>query len=177
MAPAGRAAVVGAAPLLASAWVVVPLLDQSHWAAKNQVLEGTGLENGYGARQILPGCSRASSTTPALGRSSPSCSPSGIAVCIAAVAVRASAGRALVTIWFVTLLMTFGRTTFGALYAVIPGSSDVFIRRFQMGVQLSGILLAGVGAAFLGRWLLDAVVRWLPEERRARLSEPAGRGD
>ena len=39
--------------LLASAWVIVPLLDQSHWAARNQVLEGTGLENGYGARQIL----------------------------------------------------------------------------------------------------------------------------
>ena len=49
----GRAVVVGAASFLASAWVVVPVLVQSHWAAKNQVLEGTGLENGYGARQIL----------------------------------------------------------------------------------------------------------------------------
>ena len=39
--------------LLASAWVIVPLLQQSHWAARNQVLEGTGLENGYGARQML----------------------------------------------------------------------------------------------------------------------------
>ena len=42
-----------AAALAASAWVIVPLLDQSHWAARNQVLEGTGLENGYGARQML----------------------------------------------------------------------------------------------------------------------------
>ena len=31
----------------------MPLLDQSHWAARNQVLGGTGLENGYGARQML----------------------------------------------------------------------------------------------------------------------------
>ena len=49
----GRAAILGAAALAASAWVIVPLLDQSHWAARNQVLESTGLENGYGARQVL----------------------------------------------------------------------------------------------------------------------------
>ena len=55
----GRAVVVGGAALLASAWVVVPVLAQSQWAAKNQVLEGTGLENGYGAHQILdPGLAR-----------------------------------------------------------------------------------------------------------------------
>ncbi len=159
---------------LASAWVVVPVLAQSHWAAKNQVLEGTGLENGYGARQILDWLvtgrmyddGRIPVVTILLAV--------GIAVSIARWR-RSIAGRALVTIWFVTLLMTFGRTTFGGLYAILPGSSDVFIRRFQMGVQLSGILLAGVGAAFLGRWLLDAIVRRLPEERRARLSQPAGR--
>ena len=49
----GRAVALGAAAALASAWVIVPLLQQSHWAARNQVLEGTGLENGYGARQML----------------------------------------------------------------------------------------------------------------------------
>ncbi len=76
------------------------------------------------------------------------------------------AGRALVTIWVVTLLMTFGRTTWGALYDIVPGSSDVFIRRFQMGVQLSGILLAGIGIVFLGRLVLDGITRLLPEERR-----------
>ena len=49
----GRAVAIGAAAVLASAWVIVPLLQQSHWAARNQVLEGTGLENGYGAGQML----------------------------------------------------------------------------------------------------------------------------
>ena len=47
--------------------------------------------------------------------------------------------------------MTFGRTTFGSLYDIVPGSSDIFIRRFQMGVHLSGILLAGIGVVILGR--------------------------
>ena len=53
VAAAGRAVAIGAAAALASAWVIYPLLPQSHWAARNQMLEGTGLENGYGARQIL----------------------------------------------------------------------------------------------------------------------------
>ena len=86
------------------------------------------------------------------------------------------AGRALVSIWVVTLLMTFGRTTFGSLYDILPGSSDIFIRRFQMGVHLSGILLAGIGIVVVGRLALDAALRLFPEERRGWASEPAGRG-
>ena len=100
----------------------------------------------------------------------------GIGVCIARWR-SLMAGRALVTIWVVTLVMSFGRTTFGSLYDIVPGSSDVFIRRFQMGVQLSGILLAGVGLVFLGR-LVRRRARWrlLPEDQRGWAAEPAGRG-
>ncbi len=87
-----------------------------------------------------------------------------------------AAGRALVVIWVVTLVMSFGRTTFGALYDIVPGSSDIFIRRFQMGVQLSGILLAGIGIVFLGRLVLRGALLLFPEERRGWVSRPAGRG-
>ena len=169
-----RSLALGAAALAASTWVIVPLLDQAHWAARNEVLEGTGLENGYGARQILSwlfsgqlyDAGRWPVVTVLVG--------AGIVACICR--WRTSlAGRALVSIWVVTLLMTFGRTTFGALYDVVPGSSDIFIRRFQMGVQLSGILLAGIGIVAVGRLVLDAALRLLPEERRGWASEPAGR--
>ena len=171
----GRAVVVGAAALLASAWVIVPLLDQSHWAARNQVLGGTGLENGYGARQVLSwlftgqiyDAGRWPVVTVLVGV--------GLAVCVARWRTSV-AGRALVSIWVVTLLMTFGRTTFGSLYRIVPGSSDIFIRRFQMGLQLSGILLAGIGAVFVGRLVLDAALRLSPEGRRARTADPAVRG-
>ena len=171
----GRALVVGVAALLASAWVIVPLLDQSHWAARNQVLGGTGLENGYGARQMLSwlfggqiyDAGRWPVVTILVGV--------GLAVCVARWRTSV-AGRALVSIWVVTLLMTFGRTTFGSLYRIVPGSSDIFIRRFQMGLQLSGILLAGIGVVFLGRLVLDAALRLFPEERRTWAAEPAGRG-
>ncbi len=171
----GRAAILGVAALAASAWVIVPLLDQSHWAARNQVLESTGLENGYGARQVLSwlfsgqlyDAGRWPVVTVLVGL--------GIAACIWR--WRTSlAGRALVSIWVVTLLMTFGRTTFGPLYDIVPGSSDIFIRRFQMGVQLSGILLAGIGIVTGGRLVLGAARHLLPEERRRQASGPAGRG-
>ena len=49
----------------------------------------------------------------------------------------------------------------------MPGSSDIFIRRFQMGVQLSGILLAGIGAVFAGTsGARRRTAPLLPEDRR-----------
>jgi hypothetical protein len=60
-------------------------------------------------------------------------------------------GRALVVALAVCLLLSVGRATFGALADVIPGSGDIFFRRFTMGVQLAALLLAGRGAAWSAR--------------------------
>ncbi len=175
----GRAVLLGAAALSASAWVIVPLLDQSHWAARNQVLEGTGLENGYGANQMLTwlftGNLYDNNHSPAWLPVITILVAVGIGVCIARWRSFA-AGRALVIIWVVTLLMTFGRTTFGSLYDIVPGSSDIFIRRFEMGVQLSGILLAGIALVFLGQLVLRGALLLFPEDRRGWAAQPAGRG-
>jgi hypothetical protein len=175
----GRAVALGAAAALASAWVIVPLLQQSHWAARNQVLEGTGLENGYGARQMLTWLLTGNLYD---NGHSPSWLPVitilvavGIGVCLARWR-SFLAGRALVVIWVVTLVMSFGRTTFGSLYDIVPGSSDIFIRRFEMAPQLSGILLAGVGLVFLGQLALGGVLGLFPEDRRRWVAQPAGRG-
>ena len=171
----GRAAVVGGSALLATAWVIVPLLDQSHWAARNQVLAGTGLENGYGARQMLSWLFSGHLYDDGRFPIVTIFVFVGIAVCL--VRWRSLvAGRALVSIWVVTLLLSFGRTTFGGLYSILPGSSDIFIRRFQMGVHLSGILLAGVGLVFAGRLALDLAATAIWGERddtRARRLEPS----
>ncbi len=170
-----RALVLGVAALATSAWVIVPLLDQSHWAARNQVLQSTGLENGYGARQVLSWLFSGQLYDAGHWPVVSILVGAGLAACV--VRWRTStAGRALVSIWVVTLVMTFGRTTFGALYSVVPGSSDIFIRRFQMGVQLSGVLLAGIGIVFVGRLLRDAALRLFPEEGQGWTSERVGRG-
>ncbi|HXZ61259.1 MAG TPA: YfhO family protein, partial [Acidimicrobiales bacterium] len=68
------------------------------------------------------------------------------------------------------------RTTFGALYDIVPGSSDVFIRRFQIGVHLSGILLAGIGLVCLGRLVLGGVKRLASPAAADWLGRPAGQG-
>ena len=173
----GRACVVGVSALAASAWIIVPLVEQSHWAAQNQVLEGTGLENGYGARQMLSwlfsgqlyDAGRWPVITVLVGV--------GIATCVWRWRSWV-VGRALVTLWVVSLLMSFGRTTFGSLYDIVPGSSDVFIRRFEMGVHLSGILLAGIGLALLGEVTLDAGGRLLQSHDPIRpwMRDPVVRG-
>ena len=81
--------------------------------------------------------------------------------------------RALLVALAMCLLLTFGRTTFGSLVDLIPGSADLFFRRFMMGVQLTALLLAGRGAAWLAagglRLLKARVPRWPP-----RLSPAAG---
>jgi hypothetical protein len=169
----GISALIGLSSLLVAAWVIYPVLNQSHWAAQNQVLERTPLEDGYGAHEVLLWLfsgqlfdkGRLAVVTVFMFV--------GLAACL--LRWRQSVpGRALVTVWSLTLLMTFGRTTFGSLYALVPGSSDIFIRRFQMGVQLSGILLAGVGLVELGRLVRTGVAQGFPRARRRLVAGPAG---
>ena len=170
-----RAVLVGGSALLASAWVIVPVLQQSHWAARNQVLQGTGLENGYGASQLLDWLVRGQlfdrnhwiAVITIFGAV-------GLVVCVVGWR-RFVAGRAQVALFVVATLMTFGRTTWRGLYSILPGSSDVFIRRFEMGMQLSGILLAGIGLVFVGRLLVTSATTLLPEARQRRLGRPMGR--
>jgi hypothetical protein len=158
-----RAAVLLGGSLLASAWVIVPLVAQRPWAAVNEPLQGSGLVNGYGARQVmhwlLSGQLLDSGRLPvvtvfaALGL--------GLAWLAWSSDVDA---RALLVGLGVCLLFAFGRTTSGSLVDVIPGSADLFFRRFTMGVQLAALLLAGRGAAWLAarcvRLLEARVPRW-----------------
>ena len=171
-----RAVAIGAAALAASAWVLYPLWSQSHWAARNEILGGTPLENGYGAPKVLWWL--ISGQLYDFQRIFPVVTilvGVGLVVCVARWRTFV-AGRAIVTIWVVTLLMTFGRTTWGSLYKVVPGSTDIFIRRFEMGVQLSGILLAGVAVVTIGRFVLSQVARLLPEEQRGWTRNPTSHG-
>jgi hypothetical protein len=158
-----RAAVLLGGSLLAAAWVIVPLVEQRQWAAVNEPLQGTGLVNGYGARDVLHwllsgqlldyGHLPVISVLAALGLG------------LAWLAWSSSAdARALLVALGACLLLAFGRTTFGALVNVIPGSADIFFRRFTMGVQLAALLLAGRGAAGLAascaRLLQARAPRW-----------------
>ncbi len=160
-----RAAIVLGGSLLAAAWVIVPLMQQQRWAAINEPLQGTGLVNGYGARQVLvwlvSGQLLDSGRLPVLTVFA----ALGFGLAWLAWSANADA-RALLAALAVCLLFAFGRTTFGSLTDLIPGGADLFFRRFMMGVQLAALLLAGRGAAWLAarcvRLAEAHVPRWRP---------------
>jgi hypothetical protein len=160
-----RAAVLLGGSLLASAWVIVPLLAQRRWAAVNEPLQGTGLVDGYGAGRVLDWL--VSGQLLDHGRLPVVTVFAALGFGLAWLAWSSDTdARALLVALAVCLLLAFGRTTFGSLVDVIPGSGDLFFRRFMMGVQLAALLLAGRGAAWLAaggvRQLQARVPRWPP---------------
>jgi hypothetical protein len=160
-ARARRAVTVGAGALLASAWVTVPLLAQRRWAATNEVLAHTPLVNGYGAKQVMAWLvsgqlfdAHRLPVVTVLGAA-------GLVACLARWRHHGP-GRALVALLVMSLLLSFGRTTFGGLTALLPGSKDIFMRRFMMGIQLSGLYLAGIGGVAVVHVIGSGVARWRP---------------
>ena len=174
-----RAAVLLGGSLLASAWVIVPLVEQRRWAAVNEPLQGTGLVNGYGARRVLDWL--VSGQLLDHGRLPVVTVFAALGFGLAWLAWSSDAdARALLVALAVCLLLAFGRTTFGSLVDLIPGSADLFFRRFMMGVQLAALLLAGRGAAWLAagcvRLLEARVPRWPPGLSPAAVLVGGGRG-
>jgi hypothetical protein len=159
-----RAAVLLGGSLLATAWAIVPLLDQRRWAAVNEPFQHTGLVNGYGGRQVIDWL--VSGQLLDHGRLPVVTVFAALGFGLAWLAWSSDAdARALLVALVVCLLFAFGRTTFGSLVDLIPGSADLFFRRFMMGAQLAAVLLAGRGAAWLaahGVRLLGARVRHWP---------------
>ena len=160
-----RAAVLLGGSLLASAWVIVPLFAQRAWAAVNEPFQHTGLVNGYGAGHVLDWL--ISGQLLDYGRLPVVTVFAALGFGLAWLAWSSDAdARALLVALAVCLLLAFGRTTFGSLVDLIPGSGDLFFRRFMMGVQLAALLLAGRGAAWLAagcvRQLEARVPRWRP---------------
>ena len=49
-----------------------------------------------------------------------------------------------------SLLLFFGRPTLGFVIDLLPGATDLFLRRYVTGVHLAGIYLAGIGGAWVG---------------------------
>jgi hypothetical protein len=173
-----RAGILLGTSVAAIAWIVVPLLANSNWAAINQPLEHGPLVNGYGARTVLGWLIsgqgfddvRFPSVTILVG--------AGLVISII-YWMRRKEVRLLVVLFALGLVLCFGRTTWGSLVDVIPGNHDIFFRRFFMAVQLSGIYLAGVGAVGVTRFGVRALrkpIRGLsdPHPRRALSLVPLG---
>ena len=58
------------------------------------------------------------------------------------------------------LLLFFGRPTWGSLLNLLPLSQSAQLIRFVLGVQLSGIVLAGLSLSVLYSWFLSRGRKW-----------------
>src|ERR1035438_408847 len=68
----------------------------------------------------------------------------------------------------------FGRPTLGSLLVLLPGSKDLFLRRFLVGVQLSGLFFAGVGVAQVATWVVAGATRVIGARGVARRGTVVG---
>ena len=145
LARAGRALLLGAGALLATAWVSVPLFTHAKWLAVNEFQVGTTINDSYGARRVLSWLftgqiydwQRLPLITVFAGI--------GLVVCVARWRYDERA-RAIAGAWLLSLILFFGRPTLGPLLSLLPGSQNLLLQRYIMGVHLAGLVLAGVGA-------------------------------
>ena len=165
----GRAALVSAAALLASAWLLVPTFLDLRWFDQGHAL-ARGERDSFGARQVLDALVHGKLFD--FGRTN-----FPILTIFVLVGLAVSLGRArsdvrsrLVVVFFLlNLALFFGRPTWGPVLNLFPGLDHLFLHRFIAPVQLGGLVLAGIGTC--------AVVRALARFTRARVhSGPLGVG-
>lgn len=160
----GRAALVFAGAALVASWVVVPLITEAGYSNLSEFNQNTFWLNSWGAPQVFSwlvtgqifdhGRFPIVSLLVALG----------MAVCMFRFRSDARA-RALLGLMTLSLLLFSGRPTFGFIINLLPGSSDLLLHRYMMGVQLSGLMLAGVGLAWAGESVIKLVRAWRPRVR------------
>jgi hypothetical protein len=135
--------------IAAAAWVIVPLLIYSKWAAINTSQSNSPLARGYGAVENLKWLIRGEYFD--TGRLPILSILLAIGVIAAVVRwIKDPLGRAFVALLVIFFFLSWGPATWGALTDVIPGHADIFFRRFIIPVDLSALFLIGFGISWLG---------------------------
>ncbi len=145
-----RAVVVGIGGLLVASWVIFPVFFQRSFAARNEFLAGGTAADSFGARRILSWFFDGQLFDPHRFPVMTLLVVAGMVVCLVRFAEDRLA-RALLLLFVVAMVAFFGRPTLGPLLDLVPGVRDLFMRRFLTGVQMAGLLLAGVGAVAVAR--------------------------
>ena len=161
---AGRSAVVVVGSILVAAWVLVPLLNDERWSTQSEYFKGSFYNDSFGARKVLGWLFTGKLFDNGRFPVVTVLVFVGVLVCLVRARTELRA-RALVGAFTFNLLVFFGRPTYGPLLNRLPAFGDVQILRFIMGVHLAGILLAGVGLA----WLLRTTSTWAARRAAARI--------
>jgi Bacterial membrane protein YfhO len=157
-----RAAVVGIGGALAAAWVVVPLLVDSKYAARTEYNVGTFWADSHGGEQVMKWLftgelfdhGRWAVLSVLVGI--------GAVLCVARF-LKDERARALLVFTAVGLLLFCGRDTIGFAIDLMPGGKDLLLHRFIIPVHLGGLMLAGIAAGWLVRHAYVAITGWQPK--------------
>src|SRR3990172_4004718 len=162
-----RAALIGFGSLLVAAWVVVPLIADRRWTIQDEFSRGKIYYDSFGAKKILGWF--ASGELFDRSRIVPLVTILVVAGLVVALWRWPRQGRArvLLGLFVVSMVLFFGRSTLGSTLNLLPGSGDLFLRRFVFGVHLAGLYLAGIGAVRLGQLGLAALRRFRVQGRAA----------
>jgi hypothetical protein len=163
----GRAALVGAAALLIASWVVVPLLLDRAFTIQDEFSRNKVFYDSFGARRILSWMvsgelfdrDRFPVLTIAAGI--------GLVICLVRWR-RDERARAVMALGLLSLFLFFGRSTLGPVLRLLPGSDDLFLRRYVFGVHLAGLYLTGFSLAWLARVVIARGRRRFARRRFAR---------
>src|SRR5665811_1132940 len=162
---AWRGAVIVVVSLLASAWVLVPLMSDGIYAGHSASSQGLVDFDSYGATQILTWLVHGDVYD--FGRAPVITLLAAVGALVCAARWRTlPAAKALLAITTFAFLLWFGKPFWGSFLGLLPGANNLVISRFIMGVHLAGILLAGIGLAALVR-----VVHHLATRAWARVPE------
>lgn len=157
-----RAASVAGGALLIALWVLVPLIEGTTWTNSSEYFRGTIYDDSYGTGQVLGWLVRGELFDG--HRRFPVVSllfAVGLVVCIRK-ARHEPRARGLLGVFLLSLILFCGRHTFGPVFGWLPGAADVQFQRFEMGVDLAGILIAGVGVGAGVNALRDVWDRKIP---------------
>ena len=140
---------MGLGALATSAWMLIPLLTDAKWMTQDEFSRGTFYYDSFGARRVLgwlvTGRIFDNHRFPVVSV----LALIGLAVCVWRFR-RTETARAIPAVGLLSMLLFFGRPTLGSVIDLLPGATDLFLRRYVTGVHLAGIYLAGIGGAWVG---------------------------
>ena len=139
-----RAAAVAGGGMLAALWVLVPLIEGTTWTNSSEYFRGTYWDDSYGTRTVLGWLVRGQLFDHGRFPVISLLFAAGLGVCLWRARHDARA-RGLLGVFALSLVLFCGRHTLGPVLGWLPGSADVQFQRFEMGVDLAAILIAGVG--------------------------------
>jgi hypothetical protein len=149
-----RAAIVGVGALAVSSFMLVPLVTDRAWVVQDEFSRGTYYYDSFGARRILGWLFSGRLFDATRGPVVTLLVFLGLGIALTR-SGRDERARAILCVGLLSLLLFFGRPTLGPVLKLLPGGSDLFLRRYLFGVDLAGIFLAGIA----GAWLVERMRR------------------